>query len=544
MKNIYLSLSLLIGVAGFAQGENDNWYFGEHAALNFSTNPPTILLNNQMNQFEGVASVSNANGQLLFYTDGSTIWGANHVPMPNGSSLTGNYSTAQAALIVPYPGNSKLYYVFTVPNLDQPTSGPPSYSIVDITLNGGFGDIVTNQKNIPLLDENGNQFAVGSEAITVAMNSNENGFWVLHPRNNTLYSYPVSTLGFTNVPVTSTMTLQDGLITRISQVKVSPDNSRIAIASISTQRRFRIYNFNNATGQVDTSFEFAVDNASIYSAEFSANNNVVYANQPSGTIYVFDLVNLQFRNINQNVSFGTLQRSKFNDIYVPHGNFNSLTGGSPYLSRIINADDYANSSLDLNYVTLSPGLSHLGLPQRVVTLPAPGCPNNITLNTPETNTTFVYKYATGITATNQYQTNEGQDITFKAGDFIMLQPNTEIKSGSVFLAEIETCKPIVPKSAKDRVVNTPVKFTLDFSAESSLQVYPNPAKDIVNLVMENYSLNNVSIIGIDGKTLINQKVNQPGSNYSLDISSLPSGIYIINIATTNGKTVTKKLIVE
>jgi len=545
MKQIYIYLSLLlIGASGFAQGENDNWYFGDFAALNFATNPPISLSNSQMEQFEGVASVSNSNGQLLFYTNGKTIWGANHLPMPNTGDLTGNYSTNQAALIVAHPGNPNQYYVFTLPASDEPSPGVLSYSLVDLTLNGGFGDVVANQKNIPLLDQNGNTFDNNSEAITSAVNSNQNGYWVLFPIANTLYSYPITSSGFSNIPITSSILLQDSPIIGTSHIRVSPDNSRVAIASWGTTRVLTVYNFNNATGQADTTYQFTIGNVSVLTSEFSGNNNVLYANETFGRVFVLDLLNFQFRIINQSIRFGTLQRSKYNDIYVTHGNFNSLNGGTPNLSRFINVDSYATSSLSLNAVTLTNGLGTIGLPQWISALPEPGCPSTITLSTPEINASFVYQYNSSIIANNNYQTAVGQNINFKAGDFISLQPNTEIKSGSVFLAEIVPCHAITTKSFTGPIVNAPGKFTHLLEEETELKVYPNPAKDIVNLTMENVAIQSVAVMGIDGKTLLNVAVPANDGNYPLDISSLPSGIYILNITTPNGKTISKKLMVQ
>ena len=45
----------------FAQHESDNWYFGDHAGLNFSTGLPVPLHDGQttaLNADEGVASIS------------------------------------------------------------------------------------------------------------------------------------------------------------------------------------------------------------------------------------------------------------------------------------------------------------------------------------------------------------------------------------------------------------------------------------------------------------------------------------------------------
>jgi hypothetical protein len=36
---------------------------------------------------EGCATISNSSGQLLFYTDGITVYNRNHQVMPNGTGL-------------------------------------------------------------------------------------------------------------------------------------------------------------------------------------------------------------------------------------------------------------------------------------------------------------------------------------------------------------------------------------------------------------------------------------------------------------------------
>ena len=57
---------------------NQHWVFGQNAGLDFSTNPPTPTSGNQISTFEGCASISDANGNLLMYTDGIKIWDAAH----------------------------------------------------------------------------------------------------------------------------------------------------------------------------------------------------------------------------------------------------------------------------------------------------------------------------------------------------------------------------------------------------------------------------------------------------------------------------------
>jgi len=89
-----------------AQGEANNWYFGYNAGLTFSSNPPSALLDGQLNTAEGCATISDAQGNLLFYTDGMKVYNKNHQVMPNGTGLLGHNSGTQSGVIVPKPGST------------------------------------------------------------------------------------------------------------------------------------------------------------------------------------------------------------------------------------------------------------------------------------------------------------------------------------------------------------------------------------------------------------------------------------------------------
>lgn len=66
------------------------WYFGNGAGLDFSNGSPVAITNGQLDSWESCASISDINGNLLFYTDGDTVWTRNHTVMPNGTGLHGD----------------------------------------------------------------------------------------------------------------------------------------------------------------------------------------------------------------------------------------------------------------------------------------------------------------------------------------------------------------------------------------------------------------------------------------------------------------------
>jgi hypothetical protein len=114
MKIKLFLILLLVSSFVMAQGEANIWYFGQNAGLDFNSGAPVALTNGQLSTTEGCASICNAGGQLLFYTDGSTVYNRIHQIMINGTDLFGHSSSSQSATIVPKPGSTTLYYIFTL----------------------------------------------------------------------------------------------------------------------------------------------------------------------------------------------------------------------------------------------------------------------------------------------------------------------------------------------------------------------------------------------------------------------------------------------
>ena len=77
------------------------------------------------------------------------------------------------------------------------------------------------------------------------------------------------------------------------------------------------------------------------------------------------------------------------------------------------------------------------------------------------------------------------------------------------------------------------------SNQDVFSIYPNPANNFVNITSQNSGNKNIAVYDILGKQVINTII----STDRLDISSLTSGIYMLNI-TQNGISSTKKLVVK
>ncbi len=80
-----------------------------------------------------------------------------------------------------------------------------------------------------------------------------------------------------------------------------------------------------------------------------------------------------------------------------------------------------------------------------------------------------------------------------------------------------------------------------------IQIYPNPANDLIHLVPNDNKdvIQQISIIDITGAVVLQEEITVQSntSGVNIDISALPSGIYLINILH-NGGTTSNKIVVD
>src|SRR5688572_8786089 len=239
-----LSSLLFISFYCLGQKENNIWYFGTNAGLDFNNGSPTVLINSAMATFEGTASVSASNGNLLFYTDGRSVWNKNHVTMHNGTGLMVHNSACQSVLDVLKPGTSNIYYLFTVDAIENNLQNGLRYSILDMNLAGGMGDLTA--KNIFL------EHPV-TERLTAVPHANNTDFWIIaHKWNSNGFSaYQLSSSGLSGSPVVSNVgsTHSGALGHAIGQLKPNKLGNKLAMA-VRDGNRFELFDFNAATGVV------------------------------------------------------------------------------------------------------------------------------------------------------------------------------------------------------------------------------------------------------------------------------------------------------
>ncbi len=297
MKYQFLLLSLcLILTTGYlsAQTERANhWHFGFSKALDFTSGAPVLVTGSQQFTFEGCATLSNSEGQLLWYTNGGgrdplqggqpagSIWDRDHNVLYDMSYIEGGgYSSAQSAVFVTRPGASDQYFLFTMEevefNIGGEVSGQPegrglSWFALDATLNGGLGGVTDYQENI---------YGPTYEGLCAIQHANGVDWWIV--------AFQSSLKGLVLVPVTAAGVGQPQLIQTPAlfnnPIKSSPDGKWLT--TIGEAGRM-LFPFDAATGTI-TNPVILPEGSQV---EFSANSRWLYAFSKAlaTEVYRFDL---------------------------------------------------------------------------------------------------------------------------------------------------------------------------------------------------------------------------------------------------------------
>lgn len=303
-----------------SQTEAIRWYFGEGAGMHFMNAQPELLNDGKLNTLEGCAVIcDNLKGDLLFYTDGVTVWNKNHEIMKNGTGLKGAPSSTQSALIVPNPQNEKEYYIFTAPSrTDNPMPADLYYSIV--SLSDPNGEVV--KKNVLLYGSVG-------EKLTGIRECSIGGFWIIthHVKEAKFYAFQLTIYGLDTKPVISTFpNMYSGAYA--GYLKVSPDGKRIAtgMGVFNKPNVLCLFDFDNVTGKVSNRrvIDSALENPTswFYGVSFSPNNTKLYATSELG-ILQYDItktnaseIRASRDTISKKAVIGALQIAPNGKIYV------------------------------------------------------------------------------------------------------------------------------------------------------------------------------------------------------------------------------------
>ncbi len=501
-----------------------NWYFGNRAAMVFENEGPVAVTNSAMTQVEGVATMSDANGNLLFYTNGTIIYNRNHQPMENGSGLLSHSSNTQAAFVVPFPGNPNQYFVIT--------PGPYYYSIVDMTLDSGNGAVLSTQKNILITNDS-------SEKVAGLQASNQRDIWLITYSSSPskFNTYRITPSGLDTTPVVSPFPIASG---HYGYMKISPDETKIAMANFANN--FHLYDFDAATGIVSNQkvINCTLGGHGSYGIEFSPNSNLVYVADHRGfnsvvqfniTLATPELIAASGVSLAANSqALGALQLGPDNKIYLAKEN-------SPFLG-VINQPNVVGlgCSYVVEGVNLASKTSNLGLPGFVA--------SSLVKTEP---------YIASFSPMNGFS---GDTITITGTNFNATPSNNIVNFNgmqAIVTAATETSLTVtVPTGAstgKIRVevgcglVATTNNFTVNVlgindANKLDFTIFPNPSSGLFNIQSDSLSgILEISISDLNGRIIHQEK----SESKILNLQKIQSGVYIAEV-TSNGITYSQKIV--
>lgn len=276
---VILSLSPFICQAQFA----NVWCFGRNEGLDFNNGSPSYISYTGIKNIKGSTSICDSSGQLLFYTDGGSVWNKQHLQMPNGDSLgfvrylyvdtiigalDSAYASAyQSAIIIPIE-NSNRYYIFTA---DYYLNSPHQlkYHIVDMDLNNGLGDLILKNQIL--------QTDI-SESVTAVRHCNGIDWWIVchKAHSNEFLSILVKPDTIINSPIVSYIGTYTPTFDNLFAIsKVSPNGKWIA--TVYGTRGIELSHFNNSTGEILYFFDDFNFWKTSFGCTFSADSKYLFA---------------------------------------------------------------------------------------------------------------------------------------------------------------------------------------------------------------------------------------------------------------------------
>jgi hypothetical protein len=209
-------------------GRNNWYYFGSGSIQKINTST-------QINTREGSDSISDDNGNLLYYTDGINIYNSSNTTVV--SNLGGSDQSFQSGNIVQDTYNTNNYWVFgirnwlTASNLSWVKLNSSSVVQLSGTVSGNY-----------------------AEVLTTTSHSDIDKFWlVLRPKNSQyINSFLVSGGTISATPVQTLTSFVFSGQNRYGQMKFSPNGDKMVWA-VGTQNNdgpvnVAVYDFNKTTG--------------------------------------------------------------------------------------------------------------------------------------------------------------------------------------------------------------------------------------------------------------------------------------------------------
>jgi len=360
LKKRLIILLLMSFYASFlpAQKSNYIWTFGDSAGINFNNLSNPLPITSSMDSRGSCASVSDSLGNLLFYAGinyygigfSTNVYNSLHQQMPNGDSLKG-VAWYNELIILPMPSSPNKYYLFT---LDVNINLGLYYSIIDMGLNNGLGDIILKNQQI-----NSTYWAGTIKAIKHA-NGRDWWLFIRTAANNfddKYYRYFVSPNGIDSMPAQQIGT---GSQTGFVEFKWNKQGDRMAMVNYAGL--IELYDFDRCTGLLSNPVTIRqpvmVSPApALWSCEFSNSGDLLYISASPIIPDSSRLIQVDLRNYPNNITMDTLWATYFPKVTagaLKRGPDDKIYFSCAYVPPAFNNYPYADSMY--NYFNMNLGV--------------------------------------------------------------------------------------------------------------------------------------------------------------------------------------------
>ena len=319
------------------------WYFGYGVGVDFNQQPPKAVYGHKYyDPSEACGIICDTSGNMLLYTDGTSVWNRKDTVVFNGSNLDLKETSAQGALFIPQPENDSLVYLFQA----RGTYMDFGYTIININHNNGRGIVM--KKNVNLFFTKPEE---GEEKQVAINHANGRDVWVITHKVNTneYYAYLVTDKGLVHCPVvSSTGSVTSSIGSEQGYLSISSDGQLLSNPfMVTSANNFNgmvdISKFNNQTGVVSNTI--VVDGFKLlpFSTCFSPNGKKLYMDELEGYLYQMDLDEMVKDSIKKSIDTLIKVRTRYNEsmylapnnkIYMNNGSVSNAT----HLSIIENPD--------------------------------------------------------------------------------------------------------------------------------------------------------------------------------------------------------------
>ena len=283
----------------WALGHDSNLADSTFGGTDISFNESQISLTytfREVNIEQTNVTMSDADGNLLFYSNGCKVFNRNHVLMENGDSINPGevfdnqcedaYPIIQGILAIPIPQNDSLYYILHQRMIFKTNPfdiriDKLLYSVINSNMDSGLGEVI--EKNVIAIPDT---LAYGE--LTAVKHANGIDWWIISPRflENKYYTLLITSNGLSGLSeqIIGDTTTRSG--EGSGQTTFSPNGTKYVRYNMTDQ--VYLFDFDRSTGQLSNYQHLMVaDTAHLGGATFSPSSRYLYISS-SFYVYQFD----------------------------------------------------------------------------------------------------------------------------------------------------------------------------------------------------------------------------------------------------------------